>query len=1093
MLFIVLAVSMLTAENVNAANGRAGVASLFVGIASLAVALADYFRHDETPPDPAALADNLALTLRAQWLEEAEGRRLRNPRVLPLAWSATSRNVADRLGPGSLTEPGAVNAARVLRMRLSGRFDGRFDQVTRQLAQGFERLPNRRLVILGEPGAGKTVVALLLTLGLLAEREQGGAVPVLLPASSWDPVRESLDGWTVQTLASAYYNGRTEIPRLLLDHGLLLPVLDGLDEIPEAARRSAVRTANQAIGTERPIVVTCRAAEYEDLIRGGAPVLRRAPVVEVQPVGAEDVIAYLQDMDWPATMGANAWDGLLARLEAEPDSALAQALSTPLMISTARLVYQHGGDPAELLDTVRFDCRYAVEEHLTDRLVDAAYASAPTAAGDPSGAAGPDLGWTAEQARRWLTFLAGYLHDHRERDLAWWRMSERLLSRWVVPGIGIGAGLLLTIASALWGRVAYGVDVGSVGNNIPSFSAVIGGGFAVLATIVCYANPNRAPGRLSLAVRGSWARLGRGFRNGAVLTAVSVAPLIVGATIVIAITAEGSSWSLYAIELYFRMGMICAALATVIGLALAAQQWLEAPPARATAQVGPLHSLMHDRRSSVVGAVVSGGVVGATGLIGWTAGDFTGRLVFRVVTGWAGRPGTSDPGSLARDSAKAMLGHFEEDPHRLILGPAMLLPAAAFGLLVLLTRAWPRFVVTRLCLAARGRLPWRLMAFLADARERELLRQSGSVYQFRHVRLQETLAARTRPPSDRTGAARPAAGPGVSRRLILGAGVATSAALITGISLPKDDSRAVLDGHGAPVGPVAWFAGGRRIVSGDEKGGMRVWTAKGNALRDLPLSGRQRITAIAGDDRDELLAVGTDTGRVLTWSVRDGVWRKLPIESDGADILTIAFRPGERLLVAGDEEAVLHSWTWHQGRYGRYKQLAYDTELLDYATLAGLAFDPAGALAVMGEEGSVILDAPNNRGRTSTLLGKDASLTLMSYGNATSLGFSEDARNLAAVGKTGKLHLWSLPDEIPLPVPDIRWATAVAFNPAEPSQLAVGDDDGVLWLWDAGSDPTSAVPHHGHVGGINSLVFNPTGDRVVTSGDDHTLRLWATG
>ncbi|MEU2718035.1 hypothetical protein [Streptomyces sp. NPDC007205] len=77
-------------------------------------------------------------------------------------------------------------------------------------------MPNGRLVILGEPGSGKSVLAILLTLGLLKDRAPGGPLPVLLPASSWDPVRESLDDWIVRTLALPYYSGRPEIPRTLL-------------------------------------------------------------------------------------------------------------------------------------------------------------------------------------------------------------------------------------------------------------------------------------------------------------------------------------------------------------------------------------------------------------------------------------------------------------------------------------------------------------------------------------------------------------------------------------------------------------------------------------------------------------------------------------------------------------------------------------------------------------------------------------------------------------------------------------------------------------------------------------------------------------
>lgn len=41
-----------------------------------------------------------------------------------------------------------------------------------------------------------------------------------------------------------------------------------------------------------------------------------------------------------------------------------------------------------------------------------------------------------------------------------------------------------------------------------------------------------------------------------------------------------------------------------------------------------------------------------------------------------------------------------------------------------------------------GSVPWHLTSFLADAhRERQILRQSGAVYQFRHLELRDSLVA----------------------------------------------------------------------------------------------------------------------------------------------------------------------------------------------------------------------------------------------------------------------------------------------------------------------------------------------------------------
>jgi hypothetical protein len=99
---------------------------------------------------------------------------------------------------------------------------------------------------------------------------------------------------------------------------------------------------------------------------------------------------------------------------------------------------------------------------------------------------------------------------------------------------------------------------------------------------------------------------------------------------------------------------------------------------------------------------------------------------------------------LAAGTATAILAGLAS--HRIVLGLV-----AGIGVFVLITLmfivirgAWSSWELTRLWLATRGRLPWRLTSFLADAHRRGILRQSGSVYQFRHIELQHRLASRGR-------------------------------------------------------------------------------------------------------------------------------------------------------------------------------------------------------------------------------------------------------------------------------------------------------------------------------------------------------------
>ncbi|WP_307628746.1 NACHT and WD40 repeat domain-containing protein [Streptomyces turgidiscabies] len=1081
----------------DATDDLAAVAGLFVGVASLLLALVDFYRQEPADPDPAAYADNLARTLNTQWLEEAEARRLRDPRVLPLTWTTTTRPVAD--------EPrGTASGGRVLRIRMDGRLGGRFDEVIAQLSAGYAQLQDRRLVVIGEPGAGKTVLAMLLTLGLLGNREPGDPVPVLLPAASWDPVRERLDDWIVRTLALPYYNGRPEIPRTLLTHGLLLPVLDGLDEIPESARRGAIRGINHAIGGERPVVVTCRATEYEDLIQGGAPALRRAPVVEVLPVPPQDVIAYLREVDWPST---TRWDQVFAHVRAAPHGPAAAALSTPLMVTLARLVYQRGGgDPAELLDEERFDCRYAVEDHLTQRVVDAAYAPDPR---QPDGERADERErWDADRARRWLTFLACYLHDHRERDLAWWLMSERLLSRWAGPVVGICLGGAVAVLAFVW-MVTTGVVSGS---ELVILSLVIGGGFALLSDVVWYAVQVRPPGRMTLSVRDSIGRLGRGFRSGAALSLVSVLPLVLAVAGFRVFLQLGGPGTTASAKLWSVAVLVCLSLAGVFGLALAAHNWLHAPPSHA-AQVSPRNTLRQDRRSAVTGALIAGLLVGATGLLGWVTGMFLGDLVFGLLTGWSGWPGTGHLAELAWEEWSTALAVFDgASPWKILLGLAVLLPAGVFALLILMTRSWPRFVVARTYLAMRGRLPWRLMAFLEDARRRELLRQSGGVFQFRHIRLQEALAGQPTHAPQRQDSTSAAAG-AVRRRLVLRAGAVTTVAVTAGGLLLRfrDQSSAVFpEPSGAPMTGVAFRPGssGELAVAA---GSGDVWLWDGHDPRRPPSLRRARPnedtgwTSLAFHRGGRFLVVEPGTGTEL-WDVASGSHRLFTGDESGSDTYQVAFQPGgEYLVVSSSFElsvwrvtngGILH----HITNAGSFGGSYYRAEGVTVGTTSALLRD--GTLVVPDENNTVWRRDPPQFDTKVKLFrtrpGGDNGHGLAALDVWIEPGIAVDPRRnrLAVYGSSGGQlfrdgagtpgRLWE--EGVALGA-----AQSAVFNPTS-DYLAVAEPFGDVHIWNiSGLRPRVTRTLHGHTNSVVSMAFSPSGDHLATASYDATVRLWNVG
>ncbi|GAA1016672.1 hypothetical protein Aple_043770 [Acrocarpospora pleiomorpha] len=1065
-------------------DSRASVISLFVGVAALGVSIADYLRDRPRAAFIAQeLADDLAESIQGQWLDEARARGLRETGVLPLTWSATERDVSD--DADVLT--GLPETGRVVRLRLDGRLEAGFEQAMRQLATEYQRVRSERLVILGEPGAGKSVLAILLTLGLLESRAAGTRVPVLLPASSWDPISESMDEWIVQALATSYYNGQREIPRLLNDRRLLLPVVDGLDEIPESSRRTAVRAINRAIGRDQPVVVTCRSAEYEDVIEGGVPVLRRAPVVEVAPVPVDDVIAYLAEVDWSPETD---WTPVFARLRSDPDSPVATALSTPLMVSMARRVYQRlGGDPAELLDDSRLDSRHAVEDRLVERMIEAAYRPEPAASGRPSG----KPAWNADKARNWLIFLARYLHQHRERDLAWWQLSQRLLSPWVAPGIGLSWGLffLLTMVGLV---LVQGFD--SVAASGMTVGLVVSVTFALLAIVAWFVGSGRAPGRLSFAAAGSLGRLRRGFRTGVALATILFVPVMVTLAIFYVLFSFGFTPIAGDFWTEFLMG---GALVGLVGVAMAAHSWLDAPPARSV-QASPLGFLQQDRRSALVGAVAAGTILGLALIPALRLGMMIAGISQAVGTGWSGEP---QPLDFSRANRTALM------IIATVSGSASVLIGLGFGLLVLLTRAWPRFVIARLILAVQGRLPWRLLSFLAFTREQELLRQSGGMYQFRHIRVQEWLAtqphAAVSASSARAARWRP--------RILLAAAAATVLVVWNVVvgALPEDLSRATLvAGQDTVISPDGSILATTEANSGttllwrmdDPSGRPRhETTIHAHSVRLMTFSPDGGTLAIIEDfdspdramqDRDSLSLWDTGTGRLRHRLTFPG--QVIPHGTSmvfSPDSGTIAITSE---LPSTDYQRMVSFWDVASGQPRAWPVSTPASPV----TLARFSPDGRTLAAVSAKSGSVWLwDTATGRPRQRLTIEGDPLFGVVS------LTFSPDSRTLATIASldSGDSPAWLWDTTTGSP----RYQLVVeGESPYNVDLLKFSQDSRVLvsignesdWLWDVatGRNRYPLTVNGKAVFDITELVFSPDGRTLATLNENYSgsggARLW---
>lgn len=125
------------------------------------------------------------------------------------------------------------------------------------------------LLLLGEPGTGKTSVLLELARQAIAwaEEDPTQPIPVVLDLGWWADGRQKLSAWLLNLLQHRYCIP-SELARAWLKNDELALLLDGLDKVAPPKRREACVQAINDLRQEHglmPIVVCCRTIAYEAL------------------------------------------------------------------------------------------------------------------------------------------------------------------------------------------------------------------------------------------------------------------------------------------------------------------------------------------------------------------------------------------------------------------------------------------------------------------------------------------------------------------------------------------------------------------------------------------------------------------------------------------------------------------------------------------------------------------------------------------------------------------------------------------------------------------------------------------------------------
>lgn len=617
-------------------------------------------------------ANQLAAAVGIQWQREEERRRVNDPFPLPVRWHNAPETVMDhwaniyRAPAGTTPEP----------LDLTGQLD--------RIVEVYQRIPSRRLVILGQAGAGKTILALRAVLDLLDTRTSTDPVPVIFSLGSWDPTTTSLRDWLTNQLARDYpglaARGPTEeegnLAAALVSAGHILPVLDGFDEIADGLHRDALTALN---AVSMPLLLTSRPEEYAIAV-AAVDVLTAAAGIELDDITLTDLAHYLPRTTRKTTGSGTTtvWEPVLTHIRDHPTSPaatnLTTVLSTPLMIGLARTIYSDTPEhnPSVLLDTHRFATPEALEDHLLGTFIPAAYRRQP----------GDRRHWDPDRVQHWLGYLAEHLDRLDTRDLAWWQLANTVPKPIRILMLGFLFGLLGLFLSQFGFVLIFGIVYGYERVSLIE----VGFRFGLLVGLMFV---------FTVGVRSAFG---------------SQSPEPSGLRLP---TRSRATQILREIAFGFWLGIVQQPQNPLLG---PSPSDISRHSFDIRVAVSPSKVLITERKIKILHSL--GGYIGIvviSGLLSWFSdwfwnlifGDSRGVdwivnwLTFGVIVGF--------PGMLT-----------------------IVFSDSAWGWWLVLSRVW---------LPLTGRLPWAVMGFLEDAYERGVLRQAGAVYQFRHARLQDHLTS----------------------------------------------------------------------------------------------------------------------------------------------------------------------------------------------------------------------------------------------------------------------------------------------------------------------------------------------------------------
>jgi Effector-associated domain 10/NACHT domain len=555
-----------------------------------------------------------------------------------------------------------------------------------------------KLLILGNPGAGKTTTMLELAKALVVRAEQDAdyPIPVLFNLSTWKDEKQSIRDWLIAELKSKY-GVRKDIGYKWVWDAKLLPMLDGLDELESVRQERCVQKINELLQSDfRPqyLVVCSRQEEYEKVVRRQwqQDVQEEAEEIRLH-LNASILLQHLTDEQIQSYLiGLNQielWEKL--QLDAE----LLKLVRTPLFLSVIGFISFH--NTLSLQEWKTLTSSEARLEYLLDAYWKAAI-KRPTLA--PKKKKYPNI----FQTRKWLVFLAQQLQHESQTEFLIERIEPILLpNNFARQKYAIGIGLFFgLIGGTVVGIITF-INVLKFINTTYSVitGLVIGIFFGVFFCLWAFLTIGQSPDIKPVeTLNKSWINLGKSLSLGLLIGVLS--------WLVVEIICRWLGWKPFAIEFFL-----------IIGPALVSIIEMSGPQLQITTK--PNEGIWRSLNNAIRFAFTAGLWLGLSAFV-------MRQKIFSLIV------------SLVLNQSGITSSFVLSVVDTVIIMFSGMLAGLFFGITQAGTACIQHFIL-RIILYCEGYIPWNYARFLDYCTDRLFFQRVGGRYRFIHRLLQEHFAA----------------------------------------------------------------------------------------------------------------------------------------------------------------------------------------------------------------------------------------------------------------------------------------------------------------------------------------------------------------